>query len=45
MRVHTQTLHRMIHSGKLDSSKVANKFLIKEEDAKGLLENKNKMDN
>ncbi|TKI85603.1 DNA-binding protein, partial [Bacillus mycoides] len=27
------------------ATKVTNKFLIKEEDAKGLLENKNKMDN
>ncbi|MGH0850406.1 helix-turn-helix domain-containing protein, partial [Bacillus cereus] len=45
LRVHKKTIHRMIHSGKLDASKVANKFLIKEEDAKGLLENKNKMDN
>ncbi|WP_242262372.1 helix-turn-helix domain-containing protein [Bacillus cereus group sp. BfR-BA-01345] len=42
LRVHKKTIHRMIHSGKLDASKVANKFLIKEEDAKGLLENKNK---
>ncbi|MGH0562324.1 helix-turn-helix domain-containing protein, partial [Bacillus paranthracis] len=45
LRVHKKTIHRMIHSGKLDASKVANKFLIKEEDAKGLLENKNKLDN
>lgn len=41
LRVHKKTVIRMIHSGKIPGSKVSNKFLIKEEDVKGLLENKN----